>query len=109
MSVWSRVRSAMKLRPSTVLRILGWMYLLRVPILTGFGLLVIYVLAFFTSARSHLGGAFDIESSGGIFWVSLIAISFASVVAVACRRVRCYGPVSSVRPMHLYFRGTQPS
>lgn len=81
----------MRLRLSSLPLIARWIYFLRVPILTGLGFLVICVLAF-TGARSHLGGAFDIESYVGIFWVSLIAFLFASVVAIAWRRVLCYGP-----------------
>jgi glycerophosphoryl diester phosphodiesterase len=74
-----------------VLSGLGCIYLLRVPLLTGFGFVGVCCLAF-TRAKSLMGGAFDINSDWGIFLVSLIAFLFASAVAVTWRLVRCYGP-----------------
>jgi glycerophosphoryl diester phosphodiesterase len=69
--------------------ILGWIYLLRIPILTGFGFLSVCYLAF-THAKAHMGGAFDINTYRGIFLVSLIAFLFASAVGVTWRLIRCY-------------------
>jgi glycerophosphoryl diester phosphodiesterase len=74
-----------------VLSGLGRVYLLRVPLLTGFGFAGVCCLAF-TRAKSLMGGAFDINSDWGIFWVSLIAFLFASAVEVTWRLIRCYGP-----------------
>jgi glycerophosphoryl diester phosphodiesterase len=73
-------------------REIPYVYLLRVPILTGFGFAGVCYLALFTPARSHMGGAFDINSYWGIFLVSLIAFLFASTVGVTWRLIRCYGP-----------------
>jgi Patatin-like phospholipase len=75
-----------------LLSFLGWIYLLRIPLLTGIGFAGVCFAAFFTGAKSLLGGAFDINYYVGIFWVSLIAFLFASAVEVAWRLVRSYGP-----------------
>jgi len=86
--------------PKCLLTSLGSVYLLRGPLLTGSALLVICVLAF-TLAGSYMGGAFDINSKMGIFWVSLVAFMFASAVEVTWRLVRSYGPMrfsSAVEP-----------
>jgi len=88
--LWSEEASSVR-SLDRVLSALGRIYLLRVPMLTGFGFVGVCCLAF-TRAKSLMGGAFDINSDWGIFWVSLIAFLFASAVAVTWRLVRCYGP-----------------
>jgi hypothetical protein len=80
--------------PNRVLKTLGRMYLLRIPLLTGIGLIAFCVLAWRGGARSLLGGIFDVgDSYLGAFFVSLSAFFAAWVVMATWRLVRLYGPV----------------
>ena len=79
--------------PDRALRTLGRVYLLRIPLLTAFGLIAFCVLAWRGGARSLLGGIFDVGDSWfGVFFVSLIAFLAAWVVMATWRLVRLYGP-----------------
>src|SRR5829696_8482632 len=79
--------------PGQALRILGRVYLLRIPLLTAAGLIAFCVLAWRGGARSLLGGIFDVGYSWlGVFFVSLTAFFAAWVVMATWRLVRLYGP-----------------
>jgi hypothetical protein len=66
-------------------------YLLRVPLLTAFGIIGFCVAAFFSGTRLLLGNIFDIDSFVGIFFASWTAYLSAAVVMVTWRLVRLYG------------------
>src|SRR5215210_4836587 len=70
---------------------LQYVYRLRVPLLTGLGIICFCLFAFVTPARLLLGNAFDVESRWGIFFVSMTAFTAAWVVMVTWRLVRLYG------------------
>src|SRR5215208_4782494 len=75
--------------PDRALRILCRVYLLRIPLLTAFGLTAFCVLAWRGGARSLLGGIFDVGDSWfGVFFVSLTAFFAAWVVMATWRLVR---------------------
>src|SRR5829696_456421 len=84
----------LRILPDRALRTLGRAYLLRIPLLTGIGLIAFCVLAWRGGARSLLGGIFDVgDSYLGAFFVSLSAFFAAWVVMATWRLVRLYGPV----------------
>jgi len=84
----------LRILPDRALRTLGRAYLLRIPLLTAFGLIAFCVLAWRGGARSLLGGIFDVGDSWfGVFFVSLTAFFAAWVVMATWRLVRLYGPL----------------
>lgn len=70
---------------------LQYVYLLRVPLLIAVSIVCICLFAFITPARLVLGNTFDVESSWGIFFISLTAFIAAWVVMVTWRLIRLYG------------------
>lgn len=86
LAAWQCVRSL-----ECLLAFLARIYLVRVPLLTAFGIVSFCVAAFFTDARLLLGNIFDTSSFSDIFFVSWTAFLSASVVMVTWRVVRLYG------------------
>lgn len=90
--------------PGPTLRLLGRIYLLRVPLLTAIGLIAFCYLTWRGSTRSLLAGIFDVGDSWlGAFFVSLGAFLTAWGVMATWRLVRLYGPVRNP-----YLDGQQP-
>lgn len=85
LAAWQCVRSL-----ECLLVILGRIYLVRVPLLTAFGIVGFCVAAFFSDTRLLLGNIFDIGSLWGIFFVAWTAFLSASVVMVTWRVIRLY-------------------
>lgn len=79
-------------------RVLSWLltvlcsiYLLRIPLLTGLGMIALYWAAFFTRAGSILGNGFDVSNFWGLVFVSLAAFLLALVIVVTGRIVKRHG------------------
>src|SRR5215207_2578167 len=87
--IWQRCA-----RLDQLLRSVRWLYLLRVPLLTALGIAGLCLAVWLGSARSLLGGVFDIGTSlWGAFLVSLTAFLTAWVVMASWRLVRLYAPI----------------
>jgi Patatin-like phospholipase len=95
---------ALYIFPGSILKFLGRIYLLRIPLLTAIGLIAFCYLTRSGGTRSLLGGIFDVGDSWlGVFFVSLSAFLTAWVVMATWRLVRLYGPVRNP-----YLDGQQP-
>src|SRR3712207_1167086 len=85
--------------PMSILgRLLSWfltilcaIYLLRVPLLTGLGVIFLYWAAFFTPSRPLLENGFDVGSFLGLVYVSLTSFLLAWVLMVTGRLVQLHG------------------
>jgi hypothetical protein len=73
-----------------VTALLPYAYLLRIPLLTAAGLVALAYVALLTSARSLLGGLFDLTAAG-VFWVTLAAFLAAWTVMATWRLILLYG------------------
>jgi hypothetical protein len=78
--------------PNRVLKSLGRIYLLRVPLLTAIGLVAFCGSTWKGGTRSLLGGIFDVgDSLVAVFFVSYTVFIIARVVMATWQLVRLYG------------------
>ena len=66
-------------------------YLLRVPLLTGVGVIALYYFSFFNPARRILNNGFDLDTFWDLVYVYLSALLLALVIMVTGRVVQLHG------------------